>query len=692
MKKKKNANLFKLSLLKIKRFIIQFFKQLLGYSKTNVLFFTFVITSFINASLLRFVTVKNVFEISPMLADLAVILLIGCFGYLLKPKNQFKYFMTWSIIFTLICVINSVYYNNYLSFVSFSLIKSASQLGGVTDAVVENVMETKDFMYFFQIVAMLFVNRYLKKKNYYDKVSEVEIGKERLLNTLVVGLIVLGFFVSTLTSTDVGRLDKQWNRNLVIQKFGTYTYQLNDLFATLKATINPLFGYDKAAKTFREFYSNKEEVETNSYTNIFKGKNVIAIHAESIQDYLLDTEFNGEYVTPNLRRLASEGLYFTNFYAEESVGTSSDTEFTYATSLLPASSGTVFVNYYDRDYTTIQKLLKNEGYYVFSMHGNNCTFWNRQAAHKSLGYDDFYCYKKDYDIDEVIGLGLSDKSFFRQSIDIIKTIKNEHSKFYGTMIMLSNHTPFNSKGEAYSDFDVTKHYTITNSDGTLEEKIAPYMEGTKLGYYFKSAHYADQALGEFIESLDNEGLLDNTVLVIYGDHDSKLKKSEYNRFYNYDPYTDSIKDDSDPTYVNVDYYQYELNRSVPLIIWSKDSKVKGQVDTAMGMIDVLPTLGNMLGIYNEYALGKDIFSLSSDEENVVVFPDGNWLTNKMYYSRSKDEGLLLDSNATVSAEYINKNNEYADMLISISDSIIVHDLIKEESENLKGELINDKKS
>ena len=146
-----------------------------GYSKTNVLFFTFVITSLINASLLRFVTVKNVFEISPVLADLAVILLIGCFGYLIKPKHQFKYFMTWSIIFTLICVVNSVYYNNYLSFVSFSLLKSASQLGGVSDAVVENVMEKKDFIYLFQIVAMLFVNRYLKRKNYYEKVSKVEV-------------------------------------------------------------------------------------------------------------------------------------------------------------------------------------------------------------------------------------------------------------------------------------------------------------------------------------------------------------------------------------------------------------------------------------------------------------------------------------------------------------------------------------
>lgn len=677
----KSENMLKLSFIKIKDAIVSFFHEMLRYSKTNVLFFTFVITSLINGTLLRVLTVRNIFDISPILADLAVILLIGALGYLFKPKNQFKYFMTVSVIFTIICVGNSIYYNNFLSFLSFSLLKTSSQLVGVTDAVVENVMETKDFIYLFQIVAMLFVNRYLKKKKYYEKVSKIEIGKERFLNTLVGGLIVLGFFISTLSSTDIGRLNKQWNRNLIMIKFGTYTYQLNDLFATLKSKITPLVGYDEAARAFREEFDEENEYETNKYTDIFKGKNVIAIHAESIQNFLLDTSFNGEYVTPNLRRLATEGLYFSNFYAEESVGTSSDSEFTYATSLLPASSGTVFVNYFDRDYVTIQKLLKEQGYYVFSMHGNNCAFWNRSSAHKSLGYDDFYCHKNAYDIDETIGLGLSDKSFFRQSTDIISKIRQEHSKFYGTLIMLSNHTPFNDDGEAYSDFDVTYKYTELNEEtGELEEKVAPYMEGTKLGYYFKSAHYADEALGEFITNLDEQGLLENTVLVIYGDHDAKLKKTEYKRFYNYDPKTDDLISEDDPNYVDVDYYSYELNRSVPLIIWTKDHKYQEEIDTSMGMIDVLPTLGNMLGIRNEYALGTDIFSLKEGEENVVVFPDGNWLTNKMYYSRSKGEGKLLDPSYTVSAEYINDNNEYADKVISISDSIIVHDLIKKVNE------------
>lgn len=651
-----------------------------NYAKTNVLFFTFVIASVINSSLLRFLTVKNYFEISAILGDLVVVLVIGSFGYLLKPKNQFKYYLGWGIFFTVLCIINSMYYTNYLSFASASLLATSLQVVDVGDAVVQNVMELKDFSYIWEIFALVFVHISLKKRGYYDKVAKIEVGKIRLLNTLIGALIITGFFISMLTATDISRLGKQWNRESVVMKFGLYVYQVNDLIESLKPQISPLFGFDENNKLFREYYEeNKKEKETNEYTDILKDKNIIAIHAESIQNFLLDTEFNGEYVTPNLRRLASEGLYFSNFHAQESVGTSSDSEFTYNTSLMPANSGTVFVSYWDRDYVTIPKLLKEKGYYTFSMHGNNCSFWNRNNVHKEFGYDNFYCYTKDYKIDETIGLGLSDKSFFRQSTEIMKKIKKEHGKFYGLAIMLSNHTPFNNNGKDITDFDVTMKYQKKNElTGEMEEAIAPFMEGTKLGSYFKSAHYADEAIGEFINELDEAGLLENTAIVIYGDHDAKLKKSEYERYYNYVPETDSILDKNDPNYKEVDYFTYELNREVPFIIWTKDDTIKHkEVDKAMGMIDVLPTLGNMLGISSPYQLGNDIFST---DENVVVFPDGDWLTDKMYYSSQRDEGVMLHENETVSKDYIEKYNKIAEEKIAVSNSIIVYDLIRKNKE------------
>lgn len=660
-------------------YIKQAKKRMTQYAKTNILFTTFVITSVLNSSLLRFLTVKNYIDIRPVLADLGVVLIIGAFGYFFKPKNQFKYYFSWSLFFTIICIINSMYYTNFLSYASASLLATSLQLKSVGDAVTQNVMELKDFSYLWQIVAMIFVNRALKKKQYYQNVTKVENGKIRALNTLVAGLIILGFFISMLNSVDISRLSKQWNREFIVMRFGLYVYQANDLVASVKPQISPLFGYDEKAKAFREYYANKEEVSTqNKYTNVFKGKNIIVIHAESIQNFLLDTQFNGQDVTPTFKKLAQEGLYFSNFYAQDSVGTSSDSEFTFSTSLMPTSSGTVFVNYWDREYVTIQKLLKEQGYYTFSMHGNNGSMWNRNAVHPKLGYDYFFNYTKDFKIDEKLGLGLTDKSFFRQAIPKIEKISKEQKNFFGTLIMLTNHTPFNDKGKPYSDFEVDyKYETVDEETGETIIASVPYMEGTKLGNYFKSAHYADEALAQFIEGMDQAGLLENTVLVIYGDHDAKLKKSEYNRFYNYDPETDTIRDSEDPEYKEIGFYQYELNRKVPFIIWTKDHKYQEEITEVMGMYDVLPTLGNMFGFKNPYALGHDIFSV---DENVVVFPDGNWLTNKLYYNAQKGESLSLQAEEPVNIDYVNHYNEYAENIISVSDSIIIYDLIKKTSE------------
>ena len=668
---------------KIENFFAEASKKVKKYTKTNILFLTFVLTSVMNSTILRVLTVKNYFALQPILADLAVVVIIGAFGYLLKPKNQFKYYFGFSIFFTILCIINSMYYTNYLSFASLSLLQTSLQIVDVGDAVVENVMEIKDFCYLWQVLAMFFVNLYLKKINYYTNISKTENGKLAMLNTLVTGVIFIGFFVSTLTSVDISRLGKQWNREFVVMKFGLYTYQANDVIASLKPQISPLFGYDKKAKQFRDYYTKRwdeETVQTNKYTNVFKGKNIILIHAESIQRFTMDLSFNGKELTPNLNKLANEGLYFSNFYAQESVGTSSDSEFTLNTSLMPASSGTVFINYWDRNYTTIPKLLKEQNYYTFSMHGNNGTMWNRNNAHSSFGYDHFFYYTKDYEIDETIGLGLSDKSFFRQSIPKIKEISESNQNFYGVLIMLTNHTPFSDIIEKdIVDYDVDYKYDKVNEEtGKKETVSAPYMEGTKLGNYFKSVHYADEAIGEFIDGLDEAGLLENTVVVIYGDHDAKLKKSEFEYFYNYDYETNTILDEDDINYKKVDFYEYELNRSVPFIIWTKDGKYHEKITKVMGMYDVLPTLGNMFGFNSEYALGHDIFSI---DDNVVVFPDGNWLTDKMYYNHQKEEGKMLNEDETVSVDYIEKYNQYAEDVISISDSIIVYDLIEKNNQN-----------
>lgn len=651
------------------------------YFKNNILFLTFVIAGVLSSTILRFFcmhTVENYLSWKAVLADTIVVTAIGAFGYLFKPKNRFAYYMSFNIFLTAICMINSVYYTFYTSFASVSMLSLTQYIGDVGDAVVENVLQLKDLVYLLSPLALILVHLKLKKKNYYKKFELKSDRKKKTIKTLSFTGVLLVLFLVTLSSLDVSRFVKQWNKEYIVMRFGIYIYQANDLVVSLQPKINSMFGYEKAKKTFDEYFDGKDEVQTNEYTNVFEGKNVIVIHAESMMRNAMNLSFNDIEVTPTLNKLSKEGMYFSNFYSQVSVGTSSDSELTYNTSLMPTKSGTAFVSYSDRDYISTPKLLKEKGYYTFSMHANNADFWNRRAMHKSLGYDRFFS-KADYKVtkENTIGLGLSDKEFFKQSISKIKKIAEKNDKWYGLSIMLSNHTPF-SDVEKYGEYLVDIKGTETKADGTTEEVTYPYMEGTKLGNYFKSIHYADSALGEFINELDEAGLLENTIIVLYGDHDARLPRADYNKLYNYNMETHEFLTEEDPNYKEYDSFQYEVGRRVPFIIWSKDmagTYLNKEITNVMGMYDVMPTLGNMLGFHNKYVLGHDIFNIN--ENNIVVFPNGNWVTNKMYYNSQKAAYLLL-SDDPISEEEISNNSEYANKLLDVSNDIIVFDLLNED--------------
>lgn len=659
------------------------------YIKENVLFLTYVFTCVLSSTLLRFLSMhllENYLSIKPILADTAIIVFVGAFGYLLKPKNRFGYYLFFDILFSALCMINSVYYTFYTSFASVSMLSLTQYIASVGDAVVENVLQLKDIVYVFSPIILIAVHIKLKKSKYYKKVEVKSERRRKTIRTLIGGAVITVLFLVMLSPLDISRFAKQWNREYVVMKFGIYVYQFNDIITSVQPKINSLFGYDKANKEVTEYYKNKEKSADNKYTGIFKDKNVLVIHAESIQRNLFDMSFNGQDVVPNLKRIASEGMYFSNYYPQVSVGTSSDSELTFTTSLMPTQSGTAFVSYFDRTYNSIPNLMNDMGYFTFSMHANNADFWNRRAMYEHLGYQKFYS-KSDYKVttENTIGLGLSDKEFFKQSMPKLTKINEKYDKWYGLMIMLSNHTPF-SDVEHYGNYEVNMKETVTKEDGTTEEVVHPYLEGRKLGNYIKSAHYADEALGELFQELDENGLLDNTVVVIYGDHDARLPRKEYDYMYNYNKETDSKLDKDDPNYKEYDSYQYELGRKVPFIIWTKDmagTDLNMEVKDVMGMYDAMPTLGNMLGFYNKYQLGHDIFDIKSD--NIVVFPTGNWVTNKVYYDSQKEEYLSLDGSA-ISEEEIIKNNKYTTELLNISNDVIVYDLVaktKDENNVLK---------
>lgn len=644
--------------------------ELLNIVKENYsLELFFVLFNLINGLILRINTVNNPFRLSPLLIDLSFLILVSLLPNKIKEKRRIYYLMIMTVIFTIVCIINNIYYNYYKSFASFSILANIAFAGDVSNAIFEKVLKVTDLIYIWCPISLYVMYKMNKRKKI--SLKKVKFINRKISNKLVIISLIL-FVVGAISMpmSSWNRLYKLWNRESVVMNYGIYVYQLDDFVQSLTPKINSIFGHDKALKKVTDYYKEHKYIKKeNKYTNIFENKNVLVIHAESMQTFPMNLKFNNKEVTPNLNKLANEGLFFNNFYAEVGVGTSSDSEFTFNTSLMPSTKGTAFVNYFDREYVAIPNLLRKKDYYTFSMHANTGDFWNRNNMYKALGYDKFYS-KESYLIDEEIGLGLSDESFFKQSIEKLKEIKDKRgSPYYGLLITLSNHTPFNDL-ELTEEFDTS--ITLKTEDGII---VRDYLEGTTMNNYLRSVHYADKAIGDFVSGLEAEGLLDNTVLIIYGDHDARLSYNEFNLLYNYDPVNDKVKEETDNGYIPYSKYNYELDKKVPLIIWTKDKEINEIVNTPMGMIDVLPTVGNMLGIHSDFQLGKDIFSLDS-EDNTVVFVDGSYLTSKIYYNAPKSEIYAIINNV-VSEEYIKERAAYANDIIDVSNDIISYNLVKE---------------
>ena len=277
-------------------------------------------------------TIDNILLIKPIMGDLAVVAILGSISFILKEKNRFPYLLFLSIIFTAICIINSIYYTFYTSFVSVSLISTSRYAVQVSDAIT-NILGVKDFMYVIAPILLISCHLATRKKRM-SKANRERRDLRKMIISMFGSIIILITFILSLTSLEMGRYAKQWNREYIVMKFGVYPSQFNDIVKSIEPKLTSLFGFDKAWKRFNEYYKDRPDVQTwkNEYTGIFEGKNILVIHDESMQNLNIGLEFNGEPVTPTLNRLVKDSIYFSNFYSQVSSGTSSDAEFTFSTS------------------------------------------------------------------------------------------------------------------------------------------------------------------------------------------------------------------------------------------------------------------------------------------------------------------------------------------------------------------------
>ena len=648
--------------------------KIYGNFKNNIILVLLVLGGIFNDLVLRAFTIGGVFKLKPIITSVSMILIISILALFLSYKNRNYVYIILSAVFSFLSAANYLYYTHFNSFISVTLFNQAKQLGKMKNSITET-LDLKVLIFAIPTVLLIIAFKRLNKKGYFET-SEVRVSKRQIIRPFIVGTVMLLMVSLTLTSSDFSRLKKQWNRSYLVEQLGIYSYATADIvksaFVPKPTKVNPE-DFNEALKNLVE-ENNNSKIE-NEYTGILKGKDIYVIHYESAQTFAMDLSFGDGEVTPFLNKLSKEGLYFNNFYPQHSIGTSSDSEFTFNTSLYPINNGTVFIDHSGKEFESIQKLLNEKDYYTMSMHGNNGDFWNRDIMHENLGYQEFVS-KDSYEIDEEVGLGISDESFYKQSVQKIKKIKKikeEKSKpIMATLISLSNHYPFDDL-DVYGEFDTG------------------YLEGTDISNYLKSYNYADRSLKVFVEEMDREGLLENAVILIYGDHHAKISTEDYEKIYNYDEASDTTLAKDDPNYIKVNNAYLKQVRKTPLVIWSKDKSLAKTVEEPIGMIDVMPTISNMLGVFNPYQMGRDIFNV---EENTVAFPDGSYIDKDYYYSSSTSELYDIKTNELLSMEDLDRDItpeiSKIEQRLDLSSNIINNDLIRYYKKALKDEKIKTK--
>lgn len=260
--------------------------------------------------------------------------------------------------------------------------------------------------------------------------------KERyLLMFIIHELIALFILLLAFFTVDMREYFTETEKNL-FNKYVILHNQLRQIFNSEES--------DKSVKDdihqeqIQEMHSEKP-IEVKKYYRLAEGRNVIVIQVEALQDFVLNMRYNGQELTPNLNRLLKQDtLYFNRYYQQIGRGGTSDAEFVTQNSLYPSMDIYSYKKYVSNDFLGLPKVLKEKGYSTMAFHGYKPEFWNRSEIYPVLGFDRFIS-KQDYVNEEVIGWGVSDKSFFRQSsLYLLKT----RQPFYAFLITLSSHHPY----------------------------------------------------------------------------------------------------------------------------------------------------------------------------------------------------------------------------------------------------------
>jgi phosphoglycerol transferase MdoB-like AlkP superfamily enzyme len=564
-------------------------------------------------------------------STVSFVLIVIAFMLVFYTRNKIM-FLLFNVLMSALLFADALYLRYYNTIITVPVIYNAQYLGPVKESVL-SLIRKSDILYFFDIPFFILFTVLFRKK---FKEIKLPLLKRCIAAALLIFVSFTGFKVAYSNNDS-----SEYDNNYIVKNLGIGYFHYYDIRRYIKQNWNRdknLSSDEKNEITaFFEEKNKQAEKYSKKYSGIAKGKNLIVIQMEALQEFIIGRKINGKEITPNLNKLLEESLYFNNIYVQVAGGNTSDAELMTNTSLYPAKEGAAYFRFATNEYNTLSKELKKEDYNSYALHAYGPAFWNRTEMYKAIGIDQFLS-SNDFVCDEYIGWGgwaLSDDSFYRQSMDKIDV----HNPFYAFYVTLSGHHPY-TYFEDKQTFDVGKY------------------DRTYLGNYIKAQNYADAAVGRFMERLKDMGLYENSLIVIYGDH-AGLPKAQSKELLEYLGKTDD----------NVDWIKLQ---KIPLIIHCPGIKAE-TIEKTGGQVDIFPMIANMMGIKNDYAMGKDIIN---SEKGYAVLRNGSVLTDDYYYSSEADTVYALKNGSVLDkAVYLDEIEKYRNEL-KISDMIIERDALR----------------
>ncbi|PYF03498.1 LTA synthase family protein [Ureibacillus chungkukjangi] len=546
-------------------------------------------------------------------------------------KLRNRYLITVSAFLAIVLFANVGFYRFYNDFITFAVLFQTSNFGDLGNSVADIISFT-DILYFADLIVLLIAIKFIPKS---EGITPVRIEMRRAYFVLSMAIVFLNLGLSETERPQL--LTRAFDRELLVKNIGTYNYHLYDIYVQSKSSAQrALADGSELVEVDNYVQANQAAVNPEMFGK-YKGRNVILVSLESLQSFVINNEMNGEVVTPFLNSLTNDKdtYYFNDFYHQTGLGKTSDSEFIVENSLFGLGRGAVFFTHGGNTYNTMSEKLGENGYFTNVMHSNNSSFWNRNEIYESFNIDKFYDIESYEVTDEnSVNWGLKDIPYFEQSVDLMKEMDQP---FYSKMITLTNHYPFTLEEE---DIMIPEY---NSNSGTLNR-------------YFQTVRYLDESIKTFFDKLKEEGLYDNSIIVMYGDH--------YGISENHNKAMSTYLGKEEIT-----AYDSALLQSVPLFIHVPGSGDGQVMDEAAGQIDLRPTIMHLLGIEtsNDMQLGADLFS--EEHEDLVIFRDGRFITDDLVYAGEVCYDRTTGEQTEIEAcqPYIERSSielEYSDQIIN----------------------------